>query len=457
MEIIKISDIKPAEYNPRKISEDAFKELQGSLKTLGFILPIIINKDTNTIVAGHQRTKAATAVGITEVPARFVSNVNIAAEVMFNQVHNGVETEPDEQGTFIGELEDDKFYESVPNKLFSIPSFQATRVKDSCLLIRKFGDALSCIICNGRVVFGNNYVRACQILNVPVHAYNLKASKYDLYNHYFSQKYGIYTYSHIERKDYVQGLAQMTTKLFGNSKIYKLALPFVTAKDDKAQKIFDFGCGKAFSINHMKKTLGYKHAIGLEFFNHDRKGISIEKGNKMINDVIAHVSKYGKFDVVICDSVLNSVNSQEAENNVLATLMLFCKVGGMVFFCGRCIEAVMSIDKQRRNTNDQQFTKNFVDENGLVGTLREGQWYYQKFHSKEDVDRIKDSLPLDIILSRYDKKMWHVGGVKTAELEEKSYLDAIDFEFNMVLPNNLRYNRHNDIRKLFGYPQKEEK
>ena len=45
MEYVKIKDIHPAEYNPRKLSEAAFVELQGSLKTLGFILPIIINKD----------------------------------------------------------------------------------------------------------------------------------------------------------------------------------------------------------------------------------------------------------------------------------------------------------------------------------------------------------------------------------------------------------------------------
>ena len=47
MEIVKFKDIKPAAYNPRRISETAFKELQGSLKTLGFILPIIVNKDNS--------------------------------------------------------------------------------------------------------------------------------------------------------------------------------------------------------------------------------------------------------------------------------------------------------------------------------------------------------------------------------------------------------------------------
>ena len=59
MELIDISKIKPAAYNPRKLSDKAFEDLKESISELGFILPIIINKSNNTIVAGHQRTKTA--------------------------------------------------------------------------------------------------------------------------------------------------------------------------------------------------------------------------------------------------------------------------------------------------------------------------------------------------------------------------------------------------------------
>ena len=454
MNVIKISDIKPAAYNPRKISPDAFTELQSSIKTLGFILPIIVNKKNKTIIAGHQRTKAATSLGIEEVPVRYVDDVNIASEVMFNQVHNGIETEPSTEGDYKGTNTPGQFYDNVPNSEFVIHEIQATRVKDMCLLITKHGDALSCICCKGKVVFGNNYVRACQILNIPVHCYILEESKYDLYKYYFSKGYGIYTYDHLEKKDFVQGLAQMTNKTFEHSHVYRHALPFITAKNDMNLGILDFGCGKAFSITHMKQKLGYKNVIGLEFFNHNRKGISIEKGNKMIDKVISYVEKHGKFDVVICDSVLNSVNSQEAEENVLATLMLFCKLGGMLFFCGRNIESIQSINNCNRNTNTGEYTKNFFDKNGLVGSFREGQWFYQKYHSKEDVEKIRESLPIDILLDKRYGGMWYLGGIKTAELSEERYLKGIDFEFNMLLPGNQRYNRHNDIRKLLGYPQK---
>ena len=57
-----IAALKPAPYNPRKIDEQAFLALQHSIKTLGMVKPIIAGED-GTIVAGHQRSRAAVAVG----------------------------------------------------------------------------------------------------------------------------------------------------------------------------------------------------------------------------------------------------------------------------------------------------------------------------------------------------------------------------------------------------------
>ncbi len=45
MEYVAFKDIKPADYNPRRISEGAFAELKNSLRTLGFVLPIIVNRE----------------------------------------------------------------------------------------------------------------------------------------------------------------------------------------------------------------------------------------------------------------------------------------------------------------------------------------------------------------------------------------------------------------------------
>lgn len=453
MEIIKISDIKPASYNPRRISEDSFSELQGSLKTLGFILPIIVNKRNMTIVAGHQRTKASTAVGITEVPAYFVDGVSLEAEILFNQVHNGIENEPTELGKCKISLEEGMFHEEVNASGFDVSTAMASVVKDNCKLITEYGDVLCAIVCGDDVVFGNNYIRACQVLNIPCHVYSLEASKRMMFDYYFQKDYGYFSYDHIERADFVQGRAQMTNKTFEHSQIYRMALPFITAENNRNLHIFDFGCGKAFSITHMKQVLGYRHSVGLEFFNHNRVGISVEKGHEMIDGLIRHVQKYGLFDYVICDSVLNSVNSQKAEDSVLACLLLFCKPGGSIFFCGRSVKSVHEKRNFKKATNNEEYDARFLDENGLTAKMTQGQWYYQKFHSPKDIDRIIERFGFDVFTRKDDGKMWKIGARKVAELPDEVYMEAIDFEFNMKLPNNQRYGRHNDIRRLFGYPE----
>lgn len=453
METVKISDIKPASYNPRRITEESFSELQGSLKTLGFILPIIINKRNMTIVAGHQRTKASTAVGITEVPAYFVDGASLEAEILFNQVHNGIENEPEEHGKCLIHLADGEFHEAVPASNFDVSTAMASFVKDNCKLITEYGDALCAIVCGNEVVFGNNYIRACQCLNIPCHVYSLDPSKRMMFDYYFKKSYGFFSYDHIERADFVQGRAQMTNKTFEHSQIYRMALPFITAENNRNLHIFDFGCGKAFSITHMKQVLGYRHSVGLEFFNHNRVGISVEKGNEMIDNLIAHVQKYGLFDYVICDSVLNSVNSQKAEDSVLGCLLLFCKLGGSIFFCGRSMKSVYEKRNFKKATKNCEYDARFLDENGLTAKMTQGQWYYQKFHSPDDIDRIVERFGFDVFTRKDDGKMWKIGAMKVKQLPDEAYMEAIDFEFNMKLPNNRRYGRHNDIRRLFGYPE----
>jgi hypothetical protein len=64
----KIEDLKPASYNPRGISDAAFEGLKESLKKFGLVDPLVVNVRTGLLVGGHQRLKAAAAIGLTEVP-----------------------------------------------------------------------------------------------------------------------------------------------------------------------------------------------------------------------------------------------------------------------------------------------------------------------------------------------------------------------------------------------------
>ena len=54
----KLSDLKPADYNPRKITDKALEGLKFSLEEFGDISGIVFNTRTGNLVSGHQRVKA---------------------------------------------------------------------------------------------------------------------------------------------------------------------------------------------------------------------------------------------------------------------------------------------------------------------------------------------------------------------------------------------------------------
>jgi len=66
---INISDLKHAEYNPRKDlkpGDKEFEKIKNSINEFGYCDPIILNSDL-TIVGGHQRAKVLKELGYTEI------------------------------------------------------------------------------------------------------------------------------------------------------------------------------------------------------------------------------------------------------------------------------------------------------------------------------------------------------------------------------------------------------
>lgn len=55
IEKIKITEIHPAEYNPRNITVDEKTKLKNSIDNFGIVEPILINLHNNRIIGGHQR------------------------------------------------------------------------------------------------------------------------------------------------------------------------------------------------------------------------------------------------------------------------------------------------------------------------------------------------------------------------------------------------------------------
>lgn len=448
---IGIDLIKPAPYNPRKISEKQIEILKQSVIELGMILPILVNKKNNTIIAGHQRTKACRAAGIKQVPVIFIDGIEIGDEIKFNQIHNAIDRSEKVKTILKCNYDFETFLE-INNLNFIIGDTSPAYIKEICKLINKYGNSLSCVVCKKEVFIGENYIKACQLLGLNVNIYICSDDKYELLKKYIYQDYGQYSYDGIKRNTFVQGLAQLyrsTTKKEGKkqqaSSLYEnCVIPYL---NKNKSTLLDFGCGKGDYIDMLSKKYD---AHGIEFFNNNGKSIIVSKGNQLIDELIHHIKDNGVFDVVVCDSVLNSVDSIEAEESVITCLNLFCK--DKLFISGRPLDSVTNKYNLKTDRYNAKRYLEFLDENNFSANFRQGKWYFQHYHTKEQITKMLEKLGFKI-----DKLHWCKFGdsfqaecTKIKQLTNEQYIKAVEFEFNLPLPNGRSYNRDKEVIKLMS-------
>jgi ParB-like chromosome segregation protein Spo0J len=73
MEIVNksISELIEAEYNPRRLTKDQYKQLKDSLLRFGVVDPVLVNINEdrkNIIIGGHQRTRVWSDLGNDSIP-----------------------------------------------------------------------------------------------------------------------------------------------------------------------------------------------------------------------------------------------------------------------------------------------------------------------------------------------------------------------------------------------------
>jgi DNA modification methylase len=84
---VPIADLKPAEYNPRKISKEALDQLKESIDRFDLVDPVIVNSSTkrkNVVIGGHMRLRAAKELGHKTVPVVHVNITSLEKEKELN-------------------------------------------------------------------------------------------------------------------------------------------------------------------------------------------------------------------------------------------------------------------------------------------------------------------------------------------------------------------------------------
>lgn len=90
--IMKISDLRPADYNPRQDlqpGDPEYEKIANSIKEFGYVEPVVWNEQTGNVVGGHQRLKVLAAQGKTEIEVSVV-NMSLHDEKILNVALNKI-------------------------------------------------------------------------------------------------------------------------------------------------------------------------------------------------------------------------------------------------------------------------------------------------------------------------------------------------------------------------------
>lgn len=64
--MVRVADLNPAAYNPRKITPEKFDALKESILKDGFLEPLVVQKKGLRLIGGHQRLKAVKEICVEE-------------------------------------------------------------------------------------------------------------------------------------------------------------------------------------------------------------------------------------------------------------------------------------------------------------------------------------------------------------------------------------------------------
>lgn len=445
-----VEKLNPADYNPRKISEEGLEKLKYSIKKYGIVKPLILNGKNNILTAGHQRTKASKSLGIKTVPVMLIKkDINNVDEVKFNLFHNSIET-----NLSTVKIKDiDKLplgYSIIGKESIDVKEVKNVEViKEISKLLTKYKEWGSVVVDEeGNVVQNSDYAVATKNLTYSLLVYKMKnedAKEYlDICN---NNDFGKYYYENLGIKSYNQLYCQLN-RIIGKSNNSTLYSNHVLKEISKKDRLVDFGAGKCAYVNNLKEH-GY-NALAYEphFKNGGKPTIDIKAVVKMIIDIENDIKKNGLYDKVVLDSVINSVTSLDFEDYVLTVCNALLKRDGIFYCATRNIQKIQNGTRtnKSRSTTNKRFIE-FIDENGFSAIYRNGLWTMQHFHSTDSFEKVLKRYFDEVNLAGKKNGAMQFICKKPRNLTKEKYKKALDIEFNMEYPNNFRHNKHKGIVK----------
>jgi ParB family chromosome partitioning protein len=226
-----------------------------------------------------------------------------------------------------------------------------------------------------------------------------------------------------------------------------MAVPFLV--ENPSGRYLDFGSGQGDYAAALRRRGLRLHDVEL-FRRGATNALDLRSTNSMIDRLCADLAGHGRYDATVCDSVLNSVDSLDAEAAVMTTLNALTKPGGRVFFSGRPAERNDAAARYtKRADSKSRRAVEFLDANGFTAIFRAGHWFYQKFHSRAEIAPLCGRFGLRLDQHVHGGSSWQAAATKVADLPRDTVRTAFEFEFNIGLGQGKRLGRDGDVCRAY--------
>jgi ParB family transcriptional regulator, chromosome partitioning protein len=455
------------------IDAEAVGALRSSLEAFGPIKPLVV-LESGRLIAGHQRTAQMRAAGRQTAPAWVLAEIAEADEVRFNQLHNGADVEVSDIRAQVanrnpyllersGELMAGRWHMIAPDDLdCELCPPHAPAKSEILRLLARYGPWGSCIATDsGRILVSGLYAACCQILRLPCLTYVVPEHRAGEIRRIFGREYGRFSYTRLDRTTWGQSMCQLY-RLRGDhqnrSTAYELGL---IPRLEPGMRVLDLGAGQFDYIHQLRD--GGIDIIGWEPYRRvpGTNVIDVEQVHRDTDELCRALRTRGRFDAVVLDSVLNSTDTPEAEEDVLLTAAALCRPGGLIIVTGRSREYIEARSRGTRDTALDQRNLQFLDDTGRSALYNRGLWQYQAFHTRDHVREIGiilgETLQLDHIKSGRLAKpehaaTWLLVARNAADQWPHALCDAVCREFDLPLPDGARYGRGDDVLRALNLP-----
>ncbi len=153
---------------------------------------------------------------------------------------------------------------------------------------------------------------------------------------------------------------------------------------------------------------------------------------------LAALRRDGPFDAVVCDSVLNSVDSLQAESDVLDCLIALCRPGGSIFLSGRRMERTEALLNHRLTRSPDKRYVEFLDDDGFSAIYRRGVWTFQKFHTFQQAKALAAERLGPIETAAHSSTSWQIVCRAERRIDAAAAEAALRREFDLPWPDGDR-------------------